>query len=267
MMEHKIEKLDLKTMATYLQMRPQRLLYKAEKLGLKLNEHDTVQKVDVITLVQSYVQSKKTSTQTKQKALKFINKLNGNSIDVPFKAANNKAKSLINTKPGLINKQTPSLKWYKVFINTCTDFVKVLFEPLAGLIQVVLKNSVRLLESMYFKFIALIVAISVQMHHSAIWFQRVTPDENTSVYAAYGYAFMVDLFILVVTMEGKLSIAKTFAALCFLSNVLYFQFWVNFERTPQAYTNAISSLLISGIMAYIIYAYTELFVKYRTLKS
>ena len=122
------------------------------------------------------------------------------------------------------------------------------------------------MESVYFKFVALLVAISVQMHHSAIWFQRVTPDENTSVYAAYGYAFMVDLFILVITMEGKISIAKTFATLTFLSNVLYFQFWVGFSSTSQAYTNAISSLLISGIMAYIIYAYTELFVKYRPIK-
>ena len=134
------------------------------------------------------------------------------------------------------------------------------------MVQNILKNSVQVLESVYFKFVALLVAISVQMHHSAIWFQRVTPDENTSVYAAYGYAFMVDLFILVITIEGKISIAKTFAILTFLSNVLYFQFWVGFSSTPQAYTNAISSLLISGIMAYIIYAYTELFVKYRQVK-
>ena len=123
------------------------------------------------------------------------------------------------------------------------------------------------LASVYFKFLALMVAIMVQMHHSAHWFLRVAPMDSSSVYAAYGYAFMVDLFILVVTMEGKLSIAKTFASLTFFSNVLYFQFWVDFEASSQAYTNAVSSLLISGIMAYIIYAYTELFVKYRQAKS
>ena len=258
-MNSKKETLTLKLIAAYLQIRSQRLLYKAERLGLKIEAHGTIQNQDAIILVQSYVESKKTSTETKQKAIELINSLTNQS-----------------TKKGLFLKKVPiplvavksstNLKWFKRFINNCTDFTIVLFAPITKLVQNILKNSVQVLESVYFKFVALLVAISVQMHHSAIWFQRVTPDENTSVYAAYGYAFMVDLFILVITMEGKISIAKTFATLTFLSNVLYFQFWVRFSNTPQAYTNAISSLLISGIMAYIIYAYTELFVKYRQVK-
>ncbi len=258
-MNSKKETLTLKSIAAYLQIRSQRLLYKAERLGLKIEAHGTVQNQEAIVLVQSYVESKKTSRETKQKAMELINSLTNQGTK----------KGVLSTKisaPLVTIKSNSDLKWFKRFINNCTNFVSLLFTPITNLVQNTLKNSVQVLESVYFKFIALLVAISVQMHHSAIWFQRVTPDENTSVYAAYGYAFMVDLFILVITMEGKISIAKTFATLTFLSNVLYFQFWVRFSNTPQAYTNAISSLLISGIMAYIIYAYTELFVKYRQVK-
>ena len=258
-MNNKKETLTLKSIAAYLQIRSQRLLYKAEKLGLKIDEHGTVQNQEAIVLVQSYVESKKTSTETKQKAIELIDSLTNQGTK----------KGLLPTKvsvPLVAVKENSDLKWFKRLINNCTNFVSLLFALIIKLVQNILKNSVQVLESVYFKFVALLVAISVQMHHSAIWFQRVTPDENTSVYAAYGYAFMVDLFILVITMEGKISIAKTFATLTFLSNVLYFQFWVRFSNTPQAYTNAISSLLISGIMAYIIYAYTELFVKYRQVK-
>ena len=258
-MNSKKETLTLKSIAAYLQIRSQRLLYKAERLGLKIEAHGTVQNKEAIVLVQSYIESKKTSRETKQKAIQLINSLTnqGTKKGVP---STNVSAHLVTIK------SNSDLKWFKRFINNCTNFVSLLFAPIKNLVQNILKNSVQVLESVYFKFLALLVAISVQMHHSAIWFQRVTPDENTSVYAAYGYAFMVDLFILVIIMEGKISIAKTFATLTFLSNVLYFQFWVGFLSTPQAYTNAISSLLISGIMAYIIYAYTELFVKYRPLK-
>lgn len=265
-MERNKDNLSLKTLGVYLKIRPQRLLYKAEKLSLEISEDCTIEKKDAIILVQTYVQSKKTSAETKQKALELINNLN-DDLKLPLKKVYPKAKVAKINIQEFINKPPSTLKWYQQFINNCTHFFEVLFAPITELVRTILKSSVQLLEDVYFKFIALLVAISVQMHHSAIWFQRVTPDENTSVYAAYGYAFIVDLFILVVTMEGKLSIAKTFASLTFLSNVLYFQFWVNFEYTPQAYTNAISSLLISGIMAYIIYAYTELFVKYQKVKN
>lgn len=257
-MNHKRKDLDLKIIAAHLQLRLQRLLYKAETLGLTINKHGTVQKEEAIILVQSYIQSQKTSNSTKQRAQQLLSLLDNEPQNLLTKSS-----SIYKPKKRLINSRKKGIVWYKQFINTSTDFVQSIFTPVLKLVQTILKYGVQSLESTYFKFLALIIAISVQMHHSAIWFQRVKPDENTSMYAAYGYAFMVDLFILVVTMEGKLSIAKTFASLTFLSNVLYFQFWVNFKYSAQAYTNAISSLLISGIMAYIIYAYTELFVKYR----
>lgn len=117
------------------------------------------------------------------------------------------------------------------------------------------------LQSRYFKFVALTVAIIVQMHHSATLFYAITPEHSANHFSAYGYAFMVDLFILVVTLEGKISIAKTFAWLTFLTNLLYFQWWIDFNFTIQHYTHAIATTLISAIIAYILYAYTELFVQ------
>ena len=259
--------ISINLICAHLQIRLPRVLYKVHKLGLIPIEHNVLKIEDALTLLESYVQSKKTSKDTKDTALELLGEIKKGTDLAQFI---NKPKN--KTVPEIINKpfiKTTSIRliWYESFINESVAFIIVLYLPIKVMVQTIIKDSVQTLEGVYFKFVALIVAISVQMHHSAIWFQRVTPDENTSVYAAYGYAFMVDLFILVVTMEGKLSIAKTFASLTFLSNILYFQFWVNFAYTAQAYTNAISSLLISGIMAYIIYAYTELFVKYQKVKT
>ena len=245
-----------------LNIRPQRLRYKASTLNIIVHEDGTIKSTDINKLIESYLYSKKTSDDTKSRAARFLGQFDGTQ--------KNNIKN-VTTQNNLANKtrrkRTKNKKTHSIDIQVVIDLITSLFLPVKHLVLYIVASNIKILESVQFKFIALIVAISVQMHHSAIWFQRVTPDEHTSVYAAYGYAFMVDLFILVVTMEGKLSIAKTFATLTFLSNVLYFQFWVNFDYTLQAYTNAISSLLISGIMAYIIYAYTELFVKYRKNKS
>lgn len=120
---------------------------------------------------------------------------------------------------------------------------------------------IQFLQSKYFKFVALMVAIAVQMHHSATLFYAIAPNSAANHFAAYGYAFMVDLFILVVTLEGKISIAKTFAWLTFLTNLLYFQWWVDFSFSIQNCTHALATTLISAIIAYILYAYTELFVQ------
>lgn len=251
--------ISIEKIAKMMNFRVERVLIKVEKMQLKLTKANKLNRLDAVQLVNSFLYSKKTSTKTKRNAeimLKFLNNKDLSSEkSINVGCLNNNIEHIVidNIKQ----------KWYKKKIDSLSDFVKVLLEPFSKMVQLFFQKNIQFLESDHFKFMALMVAISVQMHHSAIWFQRVTPDANTSVYAAYGYAFMVDLFILVITMEGKISIAKTFATLTFLSNVLYFQFWVEFSCTPQAYTNAISSLLISGIMAYIIYAYTELFVKYR----
>lgn len=248
--------MEIQKLSTLLNIRVRRLKDKAQTLDIVVPKNGTLSQSDSIKLVQSYLLSKKTSDETKQRATQFLNQLNGtqNILAPPPKVQSAVAK----------RKKYRHKKLYHIGIQLIIDFIIAIYRPIQQLAKSILTGCVQLLESVQFKFIALVVAICVQMHHSAHWFYRVSNDDP-NWYTAYGYAFMVDLFILVITMEGKLSIAKTFAWLTFLANVLYFQFWVNFDGTRQAFTNALSSLLISAIMAYIIYAYTELFVKYRTI--
>lgn len=242
-----------------LNIRPQRLRDKAGTLNIIVQEDSTVSGTNAIKLVQSYLRSKKTSDDTKNRAVQFLNELTGTQ--------STKTSIIIGQQNKLssvqrISSKRKSKKSYHTTIQISIDLLLSIYKPIRQLVQSIIQGSVQILESLQFKFIALSVAICVQMHHTANWFYRVSSDDP-NWYAAYGYAFMVDLFILVITMEGKISIAKTFALLTFLSNILYFQFWVEFEVSAQAYTSAISSILISGTMAYIIYAYTEIFVKYR----
>jgi len=249
--------------AKMLNLRTERVLQKIEKMQLKLTKSNKLNREDVTQLVNSFLYSKKTSTQTKRNAAQLLEKLNNRELVSADSTPEFMDLIDESNKMGSNNSKQTKQTWYKIMVNFVADFVQVLFTPFLKTLNILLQRSVQFLETEHFKFVALIVAILVQMNHSANWYLRITPEENTSLLIAYGYAFMVDLFILVVTLEGRLSIAKTFASLTFLSNILYFQFWVGFSSTPQAYTNAISSLLISGIMAYIIYAYSELFVKYR----
>lgn len=234
----------LKTIATNLGIRPKRILEKVQKLGLNLDtsaEGQVISVHDAIVLLRTYIGTDKTNTQTKEAANSLIHKLSG------------KVYSPEQPKPNQPKHRTPRM---------CVN-VNEAHKPTPNIVHKTVRTIVSAIESVHFKFVALIVAIFVQMHHTAEWYHRTVPSEASSWYTSYGYSFMVDLFILVVTMEGKMNIAKTFAGMTFLANILYFQFWVGFDGTTRAVTNAVSCVLISGIMAYIIYAYTELFVKYR----
>lgn len=235
---------DLKIISNSLGIRPKRVLDKVHKLGLNLEITDEGQAIsvhDAIALLRTYLGTDKTNSQTKEAANSLLHKLSG-TVYTPE-----------NTRP----KQPPKPSLRNI-VN-----VNEAHKPAPNIVHKTVRNIVGAIESVHFKFVALMVAIFVQMHHSAEWYHRTVPSGTSSWYSSYGYAFMVDLFILVVTMEGKMNIAKTFAALTFLANIFYFQFWVGFDGTAKAITNAVSCVLISGIMAYIIYAYTELFVKYR----
>jgi len=106
-MNNKKETLTLKSIAAYLQIRPQRLLYKAQKLGLKIEEDGSVQKQHAIILVRSYLLSKKTSDETKQKALALINSWT-NQTD-QSRLSDRKIVARIATI-----KQASDQKWYKV---------------------------------------------------------------------------------------------------------------------------------------------------------
>ena len=254
----------IKTLTEYLSIRKPRILQKAEKLNLTIIESEegqAIQKDDAILLLDSYITSAKVAAPTKIAAKQLSELISNNEITSTPSGKRIPLKS--NTKkPRKKNKHTSTYtKWTKTlysFVHACVQFF------ITSCTQTI-EFCVRGLTSVHFRFIALFVAVAVQMHHSAEWFYRIQP--NHSMLTAYGYAFMVDLFILVVTFEGKRSIARTFAWMTFLSNVLYFQFWVGFDYSTQAYTNALSSIIVSATIAYIIFAYTELFVKYHNTET
>ena len=235
--------------ARHLEVRPKRVQEKAHKLSLSVS-NGILSVPDAIALVQTYVHNNKVSGGTKDRATLLLNELKKGSISVPP-----------------VNENRPQKKRRKTSSNISKLSVKQAENKFCTFIKRTISGTVRLgvqaLESAQFKFVALMVAIVVQMQHSAHWYERIAPDGKDNMYAAYGYAFMVDLFILAVTMEGRINIAKTFAVLTFLANILYFQFWIGFDDSSKAYTNAVSSILISGIIAYVIYGYTELFVRER----
>lgn len=229
--------------AKALDIRLKRLSQKVHKLHLNTTGEGTnlvLSEQSACTLVEDYAQSSRSSERTKINAANHLEQIKMGTV--PFEAVDNKVTKQIQQPK---KKAKVRSKRYRI----------------QKLVPDLLYIGVQSLESVYFKFVALIVAIFVQMQHSANWFYRIAPDESASYWAAYGYAFMVDLFILVVTMEGRIRIAKTFAVLTFLSNLLYFQFWVYFDFSKEAFTHGFSSILISGIIAYIIYSYTDLFVQ------
>lgn len=249
----------LSQIGTVLPIRPKRMAEKVRTLDLSVRYENELMHIsiqDLRTLLRHYLVSKRTSERTKSAVQKLLDFLDQGGLDITALEQ--------TTIESSISAQKIPFKKEKITRRTKRHGAKrdrgnfwILF------LKRFLLNCVQSLESLYFKFFALFVAIFVQMHHTAVWFYRSAPEGSSSWLAAYGYAIMLDLFILVVTMEGKMSIAKTFAGLTFISNLLYFQFWVAFDASIIAYTKAISCLIISATIAFILYSYTEIFVKYR----
>ena len=236
--------ISLKHIAKALNIRYQRISLKAEQLGLTSSKEGIYTLDSVLTLLNAYINSKQTSSDTKLKAEHLMLDI---SKGKPLFASNNKSSSR------LTNKITPSRKRSKSLFRNVYKGVQVLFDEM-----------VQLVTSHRFRYLALFIAIAVQVHHSASLFYITAPGLSASHVTAYAYAIMVDFFIVVIAMEGRKSIAKTFAILTFLTNLLYFRIWIDFDWTPQAYTNAFASVLISATIAYTIFAYTELFVHDKT---
>ena len=234
-------KLTIKQIATFLQVRPVRIREKVVQLNLLVDESDELSIEQVQTLVRSYKDSNRVGERTRQLAAELLNRLENKTFQNHEKPNKGNVKSLVKSCGWNKKKITA-----KPILKSISNFVNILISAL-------LSNE--------FKFVALMVAIVVQMQHSAAWFHRLSSNnvQEGSWVTAYGYAFMVDLFILVITFEGRKHVAKTFAVLTFFANVLYFQFWVGYENNLQNLTNAVSCIMVSGIIAYIIYAYTEIF--------
>ena len=253
-----------------LNVRPNRILEKLQTLNISVqsqNELMYINPSDVRILANEYINSKRTSERTQKNAQELLTFLDKGNTDIKS--------SIMKTSNKIRSKRSKQMKRNDNNIGINSDKyqkeyrtyrIHVLWGAFLKAVSDMLIACVQGLESLYFKFFALFVAIFVQMHHTAVWFFRSAPEGSSSWLAAYGYAIMLDLFILVVTLEGKLSIAKTFAGLTFISNLLYFQFWLNFEGTALDWTSAVSCVIISATIAFIIYSYTEIFVKYRNEK-
>ena len=249
----------LSLVAKALNLRPKRIIKKVHALGLPVRYENDITYIEtegLCTLAEEYLKSKRASERTKELARKLL-------INIEQESVNLKLLNTTSSKPVRIpfNERKGALK------SESRLRTQKLLSSFIRLTRTMLTSAIESLESMYFKFFALFVAIFVQMHHTAIWFYRSAPEGTSSWPAAIGFAIMLDLFILVVTMEGRLSIAKSFAILTFISNMLYFQFWISFEFNTVDYTRAISSTIISGIIAFILYSYTEIFIKYKNIRN
>ena len=251
--------ISIKIIARHLNIRSERILRKAQKLDVEVLGEDGIPSLKLEgakRLVLAYFESNRVQSNTRENAHAFLNVLK----DFKDGQINQTVMSQPIVKKSNANMKFKQYRASKLPVQTgSTKVIKVVLS--------VLKLSVQSLESLYFKFIALFVAIGVQMHHSAVWFYRSSPEGAESWPSAIGFAIMYDLFILVVTMEGRTQLAKGFSVLTFISNLLFFEPWIDFDGTVRSYTRTISSIMISAIIAFILYAYTEIFVKYRTVQN
>jgi hypothetical protein len=110
-------------------------------------------------------------------------------------------------------------------------------------------------------FLTFIFVLLVQVYHNA----RLFHDSETAKYWAVAivYAIGVDLFAIILTVHfDKKNTLKYFAFAQFALNILYYRVWLNHaDVTPVAIWEALSTTLISALLAFVIYAYGELFVK------
>ena len=240
--------ISLKLIEKQLDIRIQRLQSKIKHLNFNLKNPHKLTIDQSKTLLESYIASNQTSVDTKEKAVALITQIDKGKFDTL------KLKERIprprTTKKKKSNIHSIDQRWYISFGQSLYNNIQLFFD-----------ESVRLLTSPRFSFLVLFMAIAVQVNHSAFVFYCTAPTVSSSMWAAYGYAIMVDSFIVIIALKRKLTIAKVFAVLTFLTNLLYFRVWIDFDGTSEAYTNAASSLLISATMAYTIYSYTDIFVQ------
>jgi len=198
------DSISLKYLSSHLGLRKQRIVSKLEKLGLVMNDQNELSKDRTVLLLNAYVDSKQTSRETKEKARILLCSLKGeDTSDFTKQETSSKQMAQGTPYPLFFSKEG---KWYLSLVRKVYIGVQTVFD-----------ECVRLLTSHRFKFLALFIAISVQIHHSAVLFYRTAPEGSSYKWTAYGYAIMVDFFIVIIALERKKAIAKVFAALTFLT--------------------------------------------------
>ena len=123
----------------------------------------------------------------------------------------------------------------------------------------VLKNVGEIMVSRELVYITFLFVLIVQVFHNANLFYSV--EVAPSWILAFFFAVGVDLFALIITIHLKHeNILKGFAVFQFLLNILYYKVWLNFsEVSPDFVWSLVSTTLIAGLLAAVIYWYGELF--------
>ena len=126
--------------AKMLNFRTERVLQKIEKMQLKLTKSNKLNRQDATQLVNSFLYSKKTSTQTKRNAVGLLKKLNDRELvstdSIPEFMDLMKGTNKINSRNSKRTKQI----WYKVMVNFVADFAQVLFTPFLRVMNLILQR-------------------------------------------------------------------------------------------------------------------------------
>ncbi len=140
--------------------------------------------------------------------------------------------------------------------------VKKAGELILRLLMDFLAQLPRYLRSEYFVFLVLIVAIGIQVNHTAIFFHRlaVKSDPTAGQFGAYLFGGVTELTALLLTVhKGKQETLKTFGFLTFWLNLLYYRVWEDFGLTVDYLTTLIAQMTASGVIAFIVFTYSQLF--------
>ena len=110
-------------------------------------------------------------------------------------------------------------------------------------------------------FLTLIFVLLVQVQHNASIFYR--SDYSPNWLTAIIYAVGVDLFALILAIHfNSEKTLKAFAGFQFILNILYYSVWLKHDSlSPQFAWELMTTTCISGLLAFAIYSYGELFVK------
>ena len=119
-----------------------------------------------------------------------------------------------------------------------------------------------LLRTEQFIFLVLIFATGIQINHTAHLYHRASSDLDVGAgwIGAYIFGTVTELTALLLTIhEGKRNKLIIFALLTFWINLLYYDVLEDFINLSCELMRFINKMTLSGIIAFVLYAYTDLF--------
>ena len=156
----------------------------------------------------------------------------------------------------------PSLTEFASTKKALSASVKKTGEPILRLLIDFFAQLPMYLRSEYFVFLVLLVAIGIQVNHTAIFFHRlaVKSDPTAGQFGAYLFGGVTELTALLLTVhKGKRDTLKTFGFLTFWLNLLYYRVWEDFGLTVDYLTTLTAQVTASGVIAFIVFTYAQLF--------